>query len=512
MDRYTSTLEIQRPPEQVVDERLLSEVDHIIECLRPDGTLHPKDDRDIKQNLTTAAQEAAMPHAVTTTEHEVMYDNERKQETFVWLGKTAMQSAESGYDFHIDDAALARVDVEVDEADHTENDLRAGIMKFFVSPCMTATDAPLGVAKQEHLAEDDAVRASWVVADKNGNRQKRVLQSLLVRHVPLQAWQNMLQDPSNPFGKAIALENLDSALSVMQVHRELEVPLGELPEGPVSMVEAVIPYINDSELQEKVREQLELYRCDQAELQRKAEGIAERWKEFECDLAKSLIDGQATLSISRYILGLQHYWNDESLAVIERHHKGGAEYTMTRELASLLEGARRKNLWTSAGVLAGSEAIVSQLSQDAYNQILQNETLIAMGRYNDMDTTSLEIETSQITAEENVNTGNRGCPGDAGDKFRDNDKKDKRSDRIKSTNSNNQESNTGPCEYTHDGCYCSPYHQDGSPSPIKVKVTAKRDKNGVAHCLRLGCGATLDSKGNAYKGLIYAKAVKKVAA
>ncbi len=64
------------------------------------------------------------------------------------------------------------------------------------------------------------------------------------------------------------------------------------------------------------------------------------------------------------------------------------------------------------------------------------------------------------------------------------------------------------CEYSGTFCYCCPYNSDGSKAAQLVVVTARRRSDGIAECLRAGCNATLDSKGNANKGTIYDKAMK----
>lgn len=64
------------------------------------------------------------------------------------------------------------------------------------------------------------------------------------------------------------------------------------------------------------------------------------------------------------------------------------------------------------------------------------------------------------------------------------------------------------CEYKGTFCYCCPYDTDGTPLSAPVEVTARRGKDGVAQCLRQGCGATLDKNGKGSKGRIYEKAMK----
>ena len=64
------------------------------------------------------------------------------------------------------------------------------------------------------------------------------------------------------------------------------------------------------------------------------------------------------------------------------------------------------------------------------------------------------------------------------------------------------------CEYSGTFCYCCPYDSDGTPLSSPVEVTARRNKDGVASCLRSGCGATLDKNGKGNKGRIYEKAMR----
>jgi len=71
----------------------------------------------------------------------------------------------------------------------------------------------------------------------------------------------------------------------------------------------------------------------------------------------------------------------------------------------------------------------------------------------------------------------------------------------------NSEAGTVECEYSGTFCYCCPYNRDGTPAAEPVVITARRGVDGIARCLRSGCGATLDSKGHATKGKIYAKAM-----
>ena len=400
-----------------IAERALTEADNLSRHRQADGSYPDHILQDELLNLRTAAQEAAMPFAVSVVEHEAVTDPETNKRTFMWLGKTAVEAARGGYAYHVAPEAIARVDVEVDEARHAEEDLKPGVLKVLISPRMSKADAAEEIARQEHLADDDAIRASWLMTDENGQVEKRVMQSLLVRDIPLQAWVAMLADGNNPFHKTINVENPESALSVMQVHRELQVPLGELPEGPVSVVEAVVPYITDETTRQKVQNQLELFRGDQEDMHRKAESIAKRWLSFEISLSQSLDSGFADFEIRRFIIGLQEYWGDEDLSVIRNHMLPDTEYLMTRELAIVLENAKQNTLWTAAGATTNNTYVLKQMDPQIAQRIRQNETLIQLGWENGYDTRAIEAENNRLIASQNVKVGG-GCPGTNEAKFR----------------------------------------------------------------------------------------------
>jgi hypothetical protein len=68
------------------------------------------------------------------------------------------------------------------------------------------------------------------------------------------------------------------------------------------------------------------------------------------------------------------------------------------------------------------------------------------------------------------------------------------------------ETDNEPCVYSHNGCYCCAYNDDGSKRDTKLVVKAYRDRSGTAKCLRYGCNAYLDSNGNGDKGDIARRA------
>ncbi len=90
-----------------IDERLLTEIDHLA-AHRLEGDSYPdKVLADMQVNLKTAVQEGGIPHAISTTEHDYLPTSDRRG-VFVWMGKTAVQNAMSGYSFHIDTEAIKR--------------------------------------------------------------------------------------------------------------------------------------------------------------------------------------------------------------------------------------------------------------------------------------------------------------------------------------------------------------------------------------------------------------------
>src|SRR6185312_15538013 len=106
---------------ELAERRLLTEVNHLLEHRRADGTYDPAVLYDVEVNLAAACQEIAMPGAVTHTFQpvaEVPNEQRDQQRKFMWLGMCAVEVAESGRNYHVSEPALARVDMEVAEARH----------------------------------------------------------------------------------------------------------------------------------------------------------------------------------------------------------------------------------------------------------------------------------------------------------------------------------------------------------------------------------------------------------
>ncbi|MCA9332261.1 hypothetical protein KDA00_00105 [Candidatus Saccharibacteria bacterium] len=415
MDEASFSPEIDR---QVIpfSERVLTEVDHILNHRNPDGSIDQAYLEDIKTNLIPAVQEAAMPFAVTTTRHEVENNPDTGLKTTKWLGRTAVQNAMSGYRFHKLPAARARVDVEVDEARYSDESMKPNVAKVLISPRMTRNDARLAEARREHLGDEDSIRVSWFETDNQGEVSHRIMQSLLVRDIPFEAWVAMLGDENNIFGKAIDVTDDGSALSIMKVHRELELPLDRLKNGPVDIVAAVIPYIADPQLRKGVIEQVKLFGDDQETMRRVAEDKADQWLEFELSLAESLYNNEANFETERFIGILQEFWSEEDLAVIKHHENSDGGYRMSRELAAVLERAKQNTLWSGAASVVDNPSVVNQMDLQVVSKIQQNEALIQIARQNGMDYHTLEAENNRLIARQNITVGG-GCSGNSQDIF-----------------------------------------------------------------------------------------------
>jgi hypothetical protein len=402
--------------ESLEELRLLTEVNNLRANLLPDGALPEAVLDDVKTNIFTAVQEMAIPAAVTTTVQRVESELDgfgRSRRVITWLGKSAIDVAESGYQFHFSQAAHRRVGVEVAEARYSQENLRPGIAQVFISPKMSEADAPAEIAKQEHLHDDDAVRVSRPVVDKAGVVVARRMESLLVSDIPLGAWVAMLQDPHNIFGKSIILADAGSAVSVMEAFRELEIDEEKVPQGPVSILKALKPYMPASQ-QSVFQEKIEKYETSQEFYKAKAEAAAEEWLQFDVELARSLEQGTGNYEIQRFIAILQDEWKPRELATIFQHDVDG-EYIMTAELAALLEKKKRQVLASRVALATGNSKVMAQADAATVtrlqSQIADLET--RRSQMSDDEYAMREAELMRSIAKQNFKVGG-GCAGSVG--------------------------------------------------------------------------------------------------
>lgn len=402
--------------EELRQRRDLTEVDNLLAAMDSNGNVAPDKKADILLNYRMATQELAMPLAVSVSlhrvEHECDAETGQRQRTITWLGKNAVASAMSGHDYHFSEPAHKRVEVEVAEAYDAEKNLTTGLAKVFISPKMSQADAPVEIAKAEHLADDDAVRVSYAVTDSQGEVVGRHLESLLVRDIELADWLAMLKDSNNIFGKAFDIKNDTSALSVMQLFKELELPESKLPEGPVTLVQAVLPYISDRHRQASAKQQLTGFRRGQAKYNQEADKIAAEWYAFDLELAKSLRSGSASPAIESFIGSWQHKFKDADAASINNHDMGD-DYVMTNQLAAICERAKRKLLIDRAAAVVNNQKALEYVDKAVISQIQINQRQIydyvAIG-YRQDEINRLQIANDRLIAGQNIKTGG-GCGG-----------------------------------------------------------------------------------------------------
>lgn len=402
---------------ELAELRLLTEAHALLEHLDENGNVPPKVEQAVKQNLQTAMAEISMPYAVTTTEHTVEYVEQisgSPKRVITWLGKHAVALAAGGKEFHFSEPAFARVDVETQEARRTEEMLSAGIAQVFISPKMSRRDASFELAKAEHLAEDDSIRVSTAITDEYGKVTGRKMQSLLVRDIPLEAWEAMLHDSQNIFGKAFVLRMSGSALSVMELFSQLDLPEGALPNGPVSIVEAVLPYIVDDLARQKVRQQVLRFTADQKLYADEAARGAEQWYDFELELARSLKSGEATYALQQLIAVQQHDWSDADLAIINARAEGDMQYKVDDTLAAVLEKRKRLLLGRVAAVTTKNDQATAKISEAEKQAILRQHHDILRAQAAGMQQAhimQLQSNLDRQLARTNIKVGG-GCVGD----------------------------------------------------------------------------------------------------
>lgn len=411
--------------------RCLTEVDNLFANRLPDGTYPPESLAHDLQNRITAVKEAAAPYAISESQHTVVEGvvDGRRHRAILWLGKTTMDAvdvAASGYDFHTHEAALRRVDVEIDEAEHAQAQLREGMAQILVSPRMTAADASYDVAKQEHLADDDALRVSWLSRDTETGQLVRNLQSILVRDIPLDGWVAWARSSHNLFGRALDIDDETSALGMMRAFSQMDVPLDAVPQGVTTILKDMLPHIEDPVARAKVNEHINRFEwANQQELDQHAVAIAERWQVFDIALSESRQQNRATFEVERFVFGLQNHWNAKDLALIAAHRLADGGLAMSRELEARIEQAQQVVLFASAGAVTGNTRVLAQLSAQEALQLIDTEhriqALQRQGRIHDAQ--AVQARQSQMVARNNIRVG-AGCPGEVGGDFGDGKRSD----------------------------------------------------------------------------------------
>lgn len=397
------------------DECLLIDVDDLARFRTADGLSYdPKAIKSLRQNKVTRIKEGSNPAAVSDVEHEWIPDTERGRGGIIRdLGRTAVETAMRGHLFYQHEAAHARGSVEVKYAAYNQAELRPGIAHLMISAKMSAYDAPSKVAKAEGLDETDSIQVNWLGLDESDKGTAAKTTSILVADIPLEAWVDMLADDGNMFGKAVPVSNPKSALSVMQTFKDLDLPLEKLPEGPVSILASVIPYIQDPQAKNKVIEHLNDLRGDQKEMHRLAISPADRWLQFDIATDQSLHHGLATVELQTFIESLEKNWGDEDREVIESHKipiDGKVAYRMSRELAKVVQKAAGNLILTSAAVVVGNQKVLDQMSPTVARRIYESEVAITAAYAMGIHMGNVASTNNSLIAGLNIEVGGGCCP------------------------------------------------------------------------------------------------------
>jgi hypothetical protein len=394
----------------------LTEVYAFTRFMRPDGTVPQDILSDQEGQYISHVKEAAIPRAVHTSYQR--YENGK----YWWRRQTDEEMANNGYAYY-EPAIHPRIDQDKAEATHLRHSLRAGRYLGFLSLKATEMDMPEEVAERANLHRDDLLRIHWLDTDEQGAIRGKFMQSALVRDVPIEAWVAMLRDPANIFGKAIHVEDERSALAVIKTFRELDLPQDRLPDGVVSLAEAVLPYV-PAESQASVSAQIELLKCDQTELHQKAANVAVRWMAFDAELARSVLQGQATPEVQTFVDGLSDAWNDEDLALFAAHQLPGRGLSMSFKLAARIEEAKQNLILVPAAVVGGNQEVIDELGSEAAATIYMKEMRIQELQLRGAslrEISAVEQSKDRQVAAANVSVGG-GCPGDVNGNFRTNKK------------------------------------------------------------------------------------------
>lgn len=397
--------------------RILTERDHFYYNRNPDGTYPVAVEQAVFVNLFAKVQEDTMSAAVTETFQpvaEVIDDTGRRKRTYMWLGFTALQVAESGYKYVASPVGFDRVHyAEVPEAKRSESHAKAGVTQSMISPKIAPKEASRAIALAEHMADTDAVRTATIVKDKDGNIIGRNTKALLVRDIPLQAWVDMLRDPNNIWGKSIPVEDEESALSVMKVFPQLDMPDEALPEGPVTLVAVAMNYIKDEKAKASVARQVAKFRGDQDFLKAEAEIVTRKWVKFEKAMSDSKHAGTMHPDVHKFVIQLQSEWPDDVLELLRQNQTSGGGYSMSEELAARIElGWQKANLGNTAFIV-GDERALKNVDQKTITRIQEDNKFIRLmeaAGASRAEIAAREAELGRVVAVSGVKPGS-GCSG-----------------------------------------------------------------------------------------------------
>jgi len=352
----------------------LVDVFHLLAYREADGSYPEQVLNDVFTNTVTDGYEAAVPNGVARVEQT------HEQGDYFWMGQSSVQIAEGGYGYHKLPFAVKRVDVEVAEAIDARDRLVLGMAKVTISPRASRLDASEEEAKSEKLHDCDLVRVQYLRQKADGEVVK-VIESIRVFDVPLDAWTRLLADEHNMFGRPIPIDDPESALSVLNTHEHTYVPLDRIADGPVSVFKAVLPYVIEQGPRQLVEQQIERFQVDQEALRRDVEHIAMQRQKLLVELADSLAAETASEYVQTLLEAHEDQLGGQGSVLIKAMRQEDGHIKMNIEIAKLASKINKNLLFARAGVVTKNESIVNEIAPKLVEQI-RNEHIVSMHNFN----------------------------------------------------------------------------------------------------------------------------------
>ena len=412
MGEHELSREQERWAGKVAVEPLLAESDLLMQVRTPEGEFPAEALDDIFENIITDAYETVVPNGVAKIVHIA------KDGDFPWMGMGSVENAQNGHIFCSHDFAHQRVDVEVDEAADTLDNLRPGWAKITISPRAAGTiDATDKEAEDEQLHDRDLVRIQYLTTNQAGEVETKVTESIQVFDVPLSAWVSLVETPGALVEESVPVEPPNSALALLKTHRQLYVPLEQLPQGPVSVLEAVKPHITDPEALVSVERQLEKFEADQEDLRQKVEQASLERVKFLSELTNSRKEEKATEYIASYIDVHKEQFKGQQKVLVDFMRKADGTYKMNDQFAKICSGVNKTIVAARAGVAAENEEVFNKLNDpDLVERIHRENVFFANNNISWEQQLHMRQGSNQGIAASNLRPRG-GCAADMGDIF-----------------------------------------------------------------------------------------------
>ncbi len=375
MEQEKSPFERLKQPEHI-PEPALSEVEYLRANRLEDGSLPEAVLQDAFDNILSDGYEAVIPHGVAR------FEQMRHGRDYYWMGKSSVQMSRDGHHYHTHQFAHDRVGVEEDEAIDARDNLTPGMVKVLISPRAKGTiDATDQEAKDEQLDDKDMVRIQYLKTDEAGMVTAKVVESAQLPPVPVSVWVRFLQDPDNLFGRPVFAGNHNSALAVMETHRETYLTRAQIPGGVVDIARALIDYADDDVTRAELENHVERLTYEQDEIRARATRIAEDRLHFLAELADSLDQEVATEDVAQYVNVFYPHFQGQQKLLVDHMHRADGSYAMNDDFAELCADLNKFVSWVRAGVVTGNAAIIRDVGLPVAERIHGEEVMMV---HNDM--------------------------------------------------------------------------------------------------------------------------------